>query len=201
MALIACPDCGSQVSDLAAACPKCGRPRTAGTSTLPPPGSSQPAPVSEKGKYLGCGALLLIALALIVSVSIPNRERRPSSTASQVSTQTAPHAQVALPPHEVTEVHRAGAQSIWYFVVAPKTTSKADLRRIAEYYAAKHRDLLVFNLDILCDHKYASYATGIQSDISDKEYFSHVLLEWQAGRRANADNSVERKGLGSACGN
>ena len=54
-------------------------------------------------------------------------------------------------------------------------------------------------MHILCDRRYASYATGIASNISDREYYSHVLFEWMAGDLAKADNSVERSGLGTAC--
>ncbi|HEX8967791.1 MAG TPA: hypothetical protein VF937_07930 [Chloroflexota bacterium] len=41
MALIACPDCGRDVSDLAPVCPGCGRPLTA--TRTPPPGGPAPA--------------------------------------------------------------------------------------------------------------------------------------------------------------
>lgn len=51
MALIRCPDCGNEISDLAPSCPHCGRPRE--TMTLPP------------HKAQGSGNLRLVFLLLI----------------------------------------------------------------------------------------------------------------------------------------
>lgn len=44
MALIRCPDCGHQVSDLAEACPQCARP----VGTFPTPEAARPPPPAEK---------------------------------------------------------------------------------------------------------------------------------------------------------
>src|SRR4051812_27277887 len=51
MALVKCPDCGREVSDLAPACPTCGRPMAAsgGPSTAPPP----PAPAGVLRSNVG----------------------------------------------------------------------------------------------------------------------------------------------------
>jgi hypothetical protein len=51
MALIACSECGNQVSDKASACPKCGNPIAALTPTPAP--APAPAPVAA---VLGVGA-------------------------------------------------------------------------------------------------------------------------------------------------
>lgn len=56
MALITCPDCGSQVSDQALACPKCGRP------SPPLPLAPLPQPSAKAKKQTGCG----MALAVVV---------------------------------------------------------------------------------------------------------------------------------------
>jgi hypothetical protein len=52
VALTACRECGAEVSDLAAACPKCGAPRTAAPQSFKP------------NKPLGAGSWLLMIAAL-----------------------------------------------------------------------------------------------------------------------------------------
>lgn len=47
MALITCPECGRQVSDLAPHCPHCGAPVAASTQTIFQPSSPQPAAASQ----------------------------------------------------------------------------------------------------------------------------------------------------------
>jgi hypothetical protein len=64
MALIECPDCHGQVSDLAPACPHCGRP-LAPTPATPPRTSSRPGRVAR----LGCLALVVF-LALPLAVAL-----------------------------------------------------------------------------------------------------------------------------------
>ncbi len=63
MPLVECPDCNNLVSDLAAACPKCGRPMT-----------SEPAPAATKristGSWIGCVLLIILTLVLVWMLSI-----------------------------------------------------------------------------------------------------------------------------------
>ena len=49
MPVIACPDCGRDVSTLAPVCPHCGRPSPAGTAPL----AAAPAPVAEQTLWRG----------------------------------------------------------------------------------------------------------------------------------------------------
>ncbi len=63
MPLVECPDCNNLVSDLAAACPKCGRPM-----------GSKPAPAAAKrlstGSWIGCVLLIILTLVLVWMFSI-----------------------------------------------------------------------------------------------------------------------------------
>ncbi len=78
MALVTCPDCGSEVSDAAPACPKCGRP------------ASKPlvaqVPVTH-GKRNGC---LMLFVATVVLIGIGQIARPSSSAAPGVPTAQAP---------------------------------------------------------------------------------------------------------------
>ena len=58
MALINCPDCGTEVSDAAAACPKCARPIASAVAHV---GSTPPTPPTPK-KGAGVGSVLLVLL-------------------------------------------------------------------------------------------------------------------------------------------
>jgi membrane protein YdbS with pleckstrin-like domain len=68
--VITCPDCGRDVSTLAAACPHCGRPSPAGTAPMP---AASPAAMKEETLWRGnpsakilLGQLLAIVVVLIV---------------------------------------------------------------------------------------------------------------------------------------
>ena len=60
MALVACPDCGTQVSDQAPACPKCARPLRA----------QQPAPSAPKKGMSGCAISAIVVGVLFILVFI-----------------------------------------------------------------------------------------------------------------------------------
>lgn len=60
--MLTCPECGSPVSELAAACPKCGRPAAAIRPTVPPPPVSDSAPRSQAA--LGCLSALVLAVVI-----------------------------------------------------------------------------------------------------------------------------------------
>ncbi len=65
MSLINCPDCGTDVSSLAAACPKCARP----IASQPQPGLPDVQPIEQTGKqfkrqYLVYKVLLIVGFIL-----------------------------------------------------------------------------------------------------------------------------------------
>ena len=75
MALIDCPDCGTQVSDMAAACPNCARPIAKNTPVQPNPApvATPPpvAPVASGGvlgwlKWVGGGVLAAVVIGAII---------------------------------------------------------------------------------------------------------------------------------------
>lgn len=66
MALIDCPECNSQMSDKAAACPKCGSPPPGG-SAAPPPGAGAP-----RGYFCrSCGGSVHEAAVVCTSCGCP----------------------------------------------------------------------------------------------------------------------------------
>jgi hypothetical protein len=59
LAVIKCPECGKEISSLAAACPSCGAPNSSAPQS-PPVGSAAPAPPKRKvGIWLGLGIFFL----------------------------------------------------------------------------------------------------------------------------------------------
>jgi hypothetical protein len=64
MALISCPDCDSQISDLAPACPGCGRPNESGASAIKCPACSalqKRPPGTESATCPSCGESIVIS--------------------------------------------------------------------------------------------------------------------------------------------
>lgn len=80
MALIKCSDCGTEVSDAAPACPKCGRPITSAPMYASP---RKPPPLKSKGNASG-GFAILVLVAL--SVWIYNKATAPSDSVVQSQT-------------------------------------------------------------------------------------------------------------------
>jgi uncharacterized membrane protein YdbT with pleckstrin-like domain len=74
MPVIACPDCGREVSTFAPACPHCGRPSPAGGAAMP---AAVPSPVAEETLWKGTpspkvliGRVVgLIAIAIVIPVA------------------------------------------------------------------------------------------------------------------------------------
>ncbi len=73
MPVIACPDCGRDVSTLAPVCPHCGRPSPAGTSVPPAQGIAQAAKEETLWRGTPSPTLLIgkIATLVLILVAIP----------------------------------------------------------------------------------------------------------------------------------
>ncbi len=73
MPVIACPDCGRDVSTLAPACPHCGRPSPAAMTPILP--TSAPPPAKEASVWSGSPSMALlagrIAALIVAAVGIP----------------------------------------------------------------------------------------------------------------------------------
>jgi uncharacterized membrane protein YdbT with pleckstrin-like domain len=73
MPVIACPDCGRDVSTLAPACPHCGRPSPAATAPILP--ASAPPPSREETLWSGSPSWMLlfgrIVMFLVAAVGVP----------------------------------------------------------------------------------------------------------------------------------
>lgn len=66
MTLIACPDCGGQVSDQAVACPHCGRP----LRSMPSPEGLRREARFLQSLTTGCGCLVLLFVLAAVGVIV-----------------------------------------------------------------------------------------------------------------------------------
>lgn len=101
MALIACDECGREISDRAATCPHCGAP------VVPPakiPPYSPPASIQEPGflkKPRGCGTLIIAVIVMIVLVRACSPEPRKAAPAP------IPEPAVATPAERAAELARA----------------------------------------------------------------------------------------------
>lgn len=83
MALVKCPDCGKDFSDLAAACPNCGRPHRAAAQP-----DRSPTPAAEKRRTgcttIGCAVLILFAVIGVFAdrKGTPSAEEQAATKAS-----------------------------------------------------------------------------------------------------------------------
>ncbi|ULU25301.1 Ivy family c-type lysozyme inhibitor [Dyella terrae] len=94
MALIECPDCHSQISDAAPACPKCGRPN--GALPLKPAGTPSPTKFVEPPKKRLAMAPVLITLVLaVLAVLFYSRDGSSPSSRSDTTSSSVPASQRA----------------------------------------------------------------------------------------------------------
>lgn len=103
MALIACRECGRQISDQAAACPHCGCPMTAPSagplhSTVPVQQPPPPVPAEKSKRSSGCGTLI-VAVIMLVAIGSCMTAIRNSGTSDATATSAAPA--VSLSPEDL----------------------------------------------------------------------------------------------------
>jgi DNA-directed RNA polymerase subunit RPC12/RpoP len=129
MALIKCPDCGTEVSDAAAACPKCARPisakpvqtRYAGTQTV----RTRPAtsPVTW-----GCLTIILLGLAVgIVPIILGPGGGEPAQVAAS--------APFAFQEVESWDIPAGGRGRV--LVIDSARSNEADLRALGDFLRAE----------------------------------------------------------------
>ena len=82
MALINCPDCGTEVSDAAAVCPKCARPIAPVATHIRPS-----APAQKKGVGAGFALLVFLALGGWIYYQANTPSESTSTSASQASSE------------------------------------------------------------------------------------------------------------------
>lgn len=93
MALIKCPDCGADVSDAAAACPKCARPIAAQVMNQAAQARRSPA---AKSKHLSGGSVLFVFIFLgLVIYYFANDSDAPESPKAAAATSTQQEAEQA----------------------------------------------------------------------------------------------------------
>lgn len=106
MALIACSECGNQVSDKAPTCPHCGAP-VAGTPAPPAPHVIvQHAPPAKKSS--GCGTLIVVVIVALILFAAIGQCSRESSSGIAVSPSSAPKpaARVRTAPEEWAAIQK-----------------------------------------------------------------------------------------------
>lgn len=82
----------------------------------------------------------------------------------------------ALPKHTVNDYQDNGkGTNFVYVIVADKSLTEEDAKKIISYYENKHPDYKIMNIWIFCDSTYAAvkYVNGVQ--YSDDPYLSHVM--------------------------
>lgn len=89
MPLIPCPDCGTEVSDRAPACPKCGRPITPPIAAPPQVVVTQAPPAKKKTTPAAWGCLALILLGIFGAI-LSGGEKGPGASSSSPSAPAAP---------------------------------------------------------------------------------------------------------------
>ena len=127
MALIKCTDCGNQISDLAPACPFCGRPASGqprpSSSVAPPP---LPSPKAGPSSWLGKFVVLIGLIVLFIMIRGCDDASVPASVPAQplVSSDTSTSAEpvVATGPN---------AQTIQNWLDVAASASEATAYRIA----------------------------------------------------------------------
>src|SRR5947208_11312596 len=69
MPLVSCPDCGSQISTAAIACPRCGRPTERTAPATPPPlpfeAAARPRPNSRSSSKFPTVPLIVAGIAIV----------------------------------------------------------------------------------------------------------------------------------------
>lgn len=120
MALINCPECGQEVSDQAAACPKCAHPLKAADSG---PVRHVPPVVQKKGRgcfsWIGIGAAVIVGIGVIALIAKPPGTSQTTSVSGTVAP-AQPKAQdaakekpAAVPPTPVPSVGQTLQQGGW----------------------------------------------------------------------------------------
>ena len=93
MALLACSECGKEISDKASACPNCGAPLSASKETSPISGAVSP-PVSppqsskksEKLKYIVLGIVIIAVISAFAGGEDDKNPSEPSQSAASSAT-------------------------------------------------------------------------------------------------------------------
>lgn len=94
MALIKCSECGNEISDKAAACPKCGAPAPGAPAKAPAPAPAPAAPVKKPPTQYGCGSLILLLLIGGAVFSSFLDRRAPTASQSAVNAPPSPEQQL-----------------------------------------------------------------------------------------------------------
>lgn len=89
----------------------------------------------------------------------------------------------ALPKHTVNDYQDNGkGTNLVYVIVADKSLTEEDAKKIITYYENKHPGYIIMNIWIFCDSTYAAvkYVNGVI--YSDDPYLSHVMYWLMASK-------------------
>lgn len=91
MALIKCPECGKEISDMANSCPHCGRPIVIAQSTTQKTNSSSKNATRKKKKGHGCLVFVIVffilfgGLCVVVSRGVKDMEENPEKYSDSIA--------------------------------------------------------------------------------------------------------------------
>lgn len=82
-----------------------------------------------------------------------------------------------LKAHLVNDVWKDG-KTVWLFIVVQKNLDQPAAQNIINYYASQYASAAILNIDMFCDAKYATRSSVDHSNLSDSEFYSHVLYSY-----------------------
>lgn len=94
----------------------------------------------------------------------------------------------ALPDHTVSDYQsNDSGTGVVYVIVADKSLTEEDAKKIISYYENKHPSYKIMNVWIFCDNTYAGvkYVNGVQ--YSDSPYLSHVMYWSMSNKLGKGD--------------
>lgn len=113
------------------------------------------------------------------------------------NTVSEPLKQEIVPLHKVNDLYKTPKIfSVNLFLIVDRNLSRDDALKIVNHYKKQYSQYPVINIDMFCDDLYANHAS-IVSEITDDEYYSHVLYDYFYNTREEKFNS--RSSYGSAC--
>ena len=182
MALLSCPDCGSQVSDYAPACPKCGRPVQTILAALraQPPRTPAETRKSAGFRIAAVGAMLFAMAVLgIIGSLLFNQPHGPRGVDSSSDAPTPARPAVSVPqpvaiPYEEIWRGREQPGGLNRHYLVSKGASKEDVLRLASDLKAQAEPGKYVSIEIWDSAE--SHRRRLDESYAASEVFRHHLV-------------------------